>query len=236
MRYRSVTIDLDGTLADTVADLHAGCAGMLAELGRPARTLAEVRRFVGKGMRVLVARCLDGEHATSGDLLERGVAAFRRHYVAANGRCAKLYPGVLEGLAAMRRQGLHLACVTNKPVEFTLPLLDRLGLAEHFPVVVGGDTLPEKKPHPAPVLHACARMGVAAQANVHIGDSLNDALAARAAGSVALCVPYGYTEEGPVDSADCDGVVSDLLAAARWLAAANAVTAAVTADQPAPPL
>lgn len=231
MRYRSVTIDLDGTLADTVADLHAGCAGMLAELGRPARSLDEVRRFVGKGMRVLVARCLDGEHATATDLLDRAVAVFRRHYAAANGRVATLYPGVLDGLAAMRAQGLQLACVTNKPVEFTLPLLDRLGLAAHFPVVVGGDTLPEKKPHPAPVLHACARMGVPPSANVHIGDSLNDALAARAAGSPALCVPYGYTEEGPVDSADCDGVVSDLLAAADWLAAANAESLALSVNR-----
>lgn len=229
MRYRSVTIDLDGTLADTVADLHAGCTGMLVELGRPARSLDEVRRFVGKGMRVLVARCLDGEHDTAADLLDRAVAAFRRHYEAANGRAATLYPGVLDGLVAMQAQGLQLACVTNKPVEFTLPLLERIGLATHFPVVVGGDTLPEKKPHPAPVLHACARMGVPPSANVHIGDSLNDAMAARAAGSLALCVPYGYMEEGPVDSADCDGVVSDLLAAARWLAAVNAVTV----DQPA---
>lgn len=221
MRYTAVTIDLDGTLADTVADLHAGCAGMLAELGRPPRSLDEVRRFVGNGMRVLVARCLDGEGTTDAALLERAVLLFRHHYTAANGRSATLYPGVREGLAVLRGMGLQLACVTNKPEEFTHPLLARMGLAADFAVVVGGDTLPQKKPHPAPILHACRQLGVAPHDNVHVGDSRNDALAARAAGSAALCVPYGYTEEGPVDSAECDGLVSDLVAAADWLAAAN---------------
>jgi phosphoglycolate phosphatase len=117
--------------------------------------------------------------------------------------------------------GFQLACVTNKPEEFTHPLLERLGLAGDFAVVVGGDTLPHKKPHPEPIRHACRVLGVAPHDNVHVGDSLNDALAARAAGSAALCVPYGYTEEGPVDSAECDGLVSDLVAVAAWLAAAN---------------
>ena len=220
-RYAAVTLDLDGTLADTVADLHAGCIGMLAALGRPPRSLTEVQRFVGKGMRILVARCLDGETATDPVLLEEGVRAFRHHYAQANGQAARLYPGVREGLTALRAQGLPLACVTNKPEEFTHPLLARLGIADAFAVVVGGDTTPQKKPHPEPILHACRQLGVPPGRNIHIGDSLNDVLAARAAGSLALCVPYGYTEEGPVDSAECDAVVSDLIAAAAWLAAAN---------------
>ena len=90
-----------------------------------------------------------------------------------------------------------------------------MGLAHYFAVVVGGDTTPQKKPHPAPIHHACAVLGVLPRHNLHIGDSENDALAARAAGSAAYLVPYGYNEGRAVDSVECDALVSDLLAAYR---------------------
>ena len=90
-----------------------------------------------------------------------------------------------------------------------------MGLAGYFDVVVSGDTTAHKKPHPEPILHACRLFNVRPDRNLHIGDSENDILAARAAGSPAFCVPYGYNEGKPVDSADCDALVSDLLAAYR---------------------
>lgn len=215
MPLQSVTFDLDGTLLDTALDLSVACNRMLAELGLPGRSEAEIRRFVGKGMAVLVERCLTWEAVPETSLVEAGIAIFRRCYAEENGRAARPYPGVLEGLAAWQATGLPLAVVTNKPMAFTLPLLQQTGLDGYFQVVVGGDSTPYKKPHPEPLRHACRQMGVAPSSNLHIGDSVNDALAARAAGSLAYLVPYGYTEGEPVDSADCDALVSDLLAAWR---------------------
>lgn len=212
MAIRSVTFDLDGTLLDTVADLAEGCQRMLAELGEPTRSLAEVHSFVGKGMAVLVERCLTQGHPPSSERLQQGIAAFRRHYSEVNGRQAAVYPGVREGLAAFRAAGYKLGVVTNKPGEFTEALLERMGMSD-FDVIVSGDTCANKKPHPEPLIHACAVMGTRPVENLHIGDSENDILAARAAGCPVYAVPYGYNEGKPVDSADCDALVSDLMAA-----------------------
>ncbi|MFZ2855319.1 MAG: phosphoglycolate phosphatase [Rhodocyclaceae bacterium] len=222
MQFRSVTIDLDGTLLDTIVDLADACNAMLAELGQPLRDLEQIHGFVGKGMAVLVERCLTYGVPPEEQLLDDGVKAFRRHYARINGRSARLYPGVIEGLDALCKQGLLLACVTNKPSAFTAPLLEHTGLAGYFPVVVSGDTLPHKKPRPEPILHACMLMRSAPASNLHIGDSVNDIEAARAAGSPVLCVPYGYNEGRAVDSADCDALVSSLLEAAEWIKTVSA--------------
>lgn len=213
--FQSVTFDLDGTLLDSVADLAEACRRMLAELGEPPRSEDEVRCFVGKGMAVLVERCLTHEQPPTPERLAAAIAVFQRHYAEVNGCYTRIYPGVQEGLAAWRASGLPLGVVTNKPARFTEPLLERMGLADYFAVVVSGDTMAYKKPHPEPILYACRRLGVAPQHNLHIGDSKNDIEAARAAGCTAFCVPYGYNEGKPVDSADCDALVSDLLAAHR---------------------
>lgn len=220
MPILSATFDLDGTLVDSIPDLAAACHAMLAELGQPPRTDEEIRRFVGKGMAVLVQRCLTRNAAPAAALLEAGIAAFRRHYARVNGQASILYPGVLAGLEACRAQGLPLGVATNKPMAFTVPLLESLGLAGYFAVLACGDSPAFIKPRPDSLLHACARFGVAPGSNVHVGDSLNDVAAARAAGCPVLCVPYGYDEGQPVDSADCDALVSDLAAAARWISAA----------------
>lgn len=222
MHFKSVTIDLDGTLLDTIVDLADACNAMLAELGKPQRRPEEIHSFVGKGMAVLVERCLTYDESPEASLLAAGIDLFRRHYAQINGRSTRIYPGVLEGLDALRDQGLLLACVTNKPAAFTAPLLERMRLAAYFPVVVSGDTLPHKKPRPEPILHACTLMNSTPETNLHIGDSANDIEAARAAGSPVLCVPYGYNEGRAVDSADCDALVSSLLEAAAWIIRAAA--------------
>ncbi|HEX6735423.1 MAG TPA: HAD-IA family hydrolase, partial [Azonexus sp.] len=147
--------------------------------------------------------------------LQAAIDAFKRHYAAVNGRCAQFYPGVREGLDAWRASGVKMGVVTNKPAMFTEALLERMDLARYFDAVVSGDTTAYKKPHPEPILHACRQFGVAPQRNLHIGDSLNDIAAARAAGCAAFALPYGYNEGAPMDSADCDALVSDLLAAYR---------------------
>lgn len=219
MKFRSLTLDLDGTLADTVADLARACQGMLADMGEPSRTEAEIHRFVGRGMKVLVERCLGHDGPPEPGRVLEGMEAFRRHYAQVNGRHARLYPGVREGLEAFRDLGLPMACVTNKPAEFAGPLIERLGLASYFSLVVGGDTTAFRKPHPGPILHACAAMGVSPGENLHIGDSRHDIEAARAAGCGVWCVPYGYNEGEAVDRADCDALVCTLIDAAQLLKA-----------------
>lgn len=215
MYFQSVTFDLDGTLLDTIADLAEACRLMLDEIGAPPRSPAEVHSFVGKGMAVLVERCLTHAQPPSVEQLNAGIAAFKRHYAAVNGRLTTIYPGVIAGLDAWKASGLRMGVVTNKPGMFTEALLEHMGLADYFDVVVSGDTTAHKKPHPEPILHACRILGVRPDRNLHIGDSKNDIHAAHAAGCQAYAVPYGYNEGEPVDSADCDALVSDLLVAYR---------------------
>ncbi|MGE5491268.1 MAG: phosphoglycolate phosphatase [Actinomycetota bacterium] len=213
MKFKSVTFDLDGTLLDTIADLAEGCRRMLEELGEPPRSQSEVHSFVGKGMAVLVERCLTRGHPPSAERLHAGIESFKRHYAEVNGLYTQVYPGVMEGLKAWQAAGVKMGVVTNKPGMFTEVLLDRMGMTDFFDVIVSGDTTPNKKPHPEPILHACVVLGTRPVENLHIGDSKNDILAARGAGSPVFCVPYGYNEGEPVDSADCDALVSDFLVA-----------------------
>ena len=215
MHFQSVTFDLDGTLLDTIADLAEACRLMLDDIGAPQRSPAEVHSFVGKGMAVLVERCLTHAQAPSAEQLHAAIESFKRHYTVVNGQYTQIYPGVIEGLQAWKASGLKMGVVTNKPGMFTEALLERMGMVDYFDVVVSGDTTPHKKPHPEPILHACRLFAVRPDRNLHVGDSENDILAARAAGSLTFCVPYGYNEGKPVDSADCDALVSDLLAAYR---------------------
>lgn len=215
MHFHSVTFDLDGTLLDTIADLAEACRRMLAEVGEPPRSQAEVHSFVGKGMAVLVERCLNHSQPPSPEKLQQAIESFKRHYAAVNGKFTQIYPGVIEGLKAWKASGLKMGVVTNKPGMFTDALLARMGLTGYFDVIVSGDTTAHKKPHPEPLLHACRLFNVRPEHNLHIGDSKHDIHAAHAAGCLAYAVPYGYNEGEPVDSADCDALVSDLLAAYR---------------------
>jgi phosphoglycolate phosphatase len=214
----AITFDLDGTLLDTAGDIFVACSRVLAEMRQPARSEADIRRFVGRGMEELITRCLTWETLPERAAVEEGMALFARYYAEENGRLARPYPGVLEGLRAFHASGLPLAVVTNKSYAFTQPLLAQTRLADYFQVVVGGDSTPFKKPHPEPIRHACRLLGVEPANNVHIGDSINDALAARAAGSLAWLVPYGYTEGKPVSAKDCDALVFDIPSACKKLA------------------
>jgi phosphoglycolate phosphatase len=138
-----------------------------------------------------------------------------------------LYPGVLEGLNAWKNAGMPMALVTNKAAAFTEPLLAATGLRDFFDLVLSGDSLPEKKPHPLPLLHACQHFGVKPENNLHLGDSRHDVQAARAAGCRVWLVPYGYNPGNPAQSLDCDAIVATLAEAAQ-LMLGSAVIHAVT--------
>lgn len=219
LRVKAVMIDLDGTLADTILDLAAAANMMLREMGRPALDVELIRTFVGKGIPKLVERTLaatDDGRIPAG-WMERALPVYERCYAEVNGRHSTVYPGVEEGLQAMRGMRLPLACVTNKSGRFTAPLLDYLGLAGYFGQVVAGDTLPQKKPDPAQLLYACKRFGIAPDEMLMIGDSGNDTEAARAAGCPVFCVPYGYNEGRDVRDLDVDAIVPSLIEAARLI-------------------
>jgi phosphoglycolate phosphatase len=212
LRVSAVTIDLDGTLLDTIPDLAMAANMTLAELGFAELDPERIRTFVGKGIPRLVERTLDAALGAPPpeDLVRRALAVYERHYTAVNGKHTTVYGGVQEGLDALREDGFPLACVTNKSERFTRPLLDMVGMSSYFRHIVCGDTLPQKKPHPAPLLHACNALGVAPAAMLMIGDSVNDTQAARAAGCPVFCVTYGYNEGHDVRSLDSDALLSSL--------------------------
>ncbi|MFL9873452.1 phosphoglycolate phosphatase [Paraburkholderia megapolitana] len=222
-RLQAAIVDLDGTMIDTADDFTAGLNGMLAQLDAAPILRSEVVGYIGKGsehlVRTVLASRLGEERAQTH--FDDAIAIYQSEYAKINGRHTRLYPDVEAGLIAMRAAGLKLACVTNKPHRFAVELLTQYGLRDYFDLVQGGDIVPKKKPDPLPVLHACAALGVAPQVTVAIGDSENDALAGRAAGTATLTVPYGYNHGQAIQTIKSDGIVASLLDAAKAIAAHN---------------
>lgn len=216
-------VDLDGTLVDTLGDFEAALNLMLAALDRPAVTRALIERLVGKGSEHLIRSVLahqerqrgGSEAAVPQALYEQAWQAYQRHYLAVNGRHSRVYPGVTEGLDALQAAGLPLACLTNKPGAFARPLLQAKGLDGYFGPVFGGDAFARKKPDPLPLLKTCEALGTRPARTLMIGDSSNDAQAARAAGCPVLLVTYGYNHGESVRGVDADGFVDSLAELAR---------------------
>ena len=216
---RAALIDLDGTLLDTAPDITAAANATLAELGWPALPAQTVRDFVGKGIAHLVRRVLEASVGAPPDdaTFDAACARFTAHYASLNGSAAQPFDGVLDGLQAMRAAGLRLACVTNKLARFTEPLLVASGLRDFFDAVVTSDLAGARKPDPAIMLEACRRLEVRPGEACVIGDSSNDAEAARAAGCRFLLVPYGYREGRGLREIASDGIVATLREAAKLL-------------------
>jgi phosphoglycolate phosphatase len=211
-----VLIDLDGTLLDTVGDIIHAANLMRGTLGFQPLDATVIRNFVGKGITNLVAKTLkDAVGEVGPTALKVAVANFERQYETCFADSSKPYPGVVDGLNALKDAGFRLGCVTNKAEKFTLPLLEKTGLRDYFEIVVSGDTVAEKKPHPMPLLHAAQFFGCKPIEMLLIGDSINDAQAARAAGCAAFIVPYGYNEGQELRGLDCDAFIDDLPAALK---------------------
>ena len=143
--------------------------------------------------------------------MSSALTRYQGHYAALLGRETRLYPGVREGPERLAAMGMPMAVITNKATRFVRPHLDLAGLTPFFRVLIGGDDLPVKKPAPDPLLHVAARLGVAPAQLLMVGDSTNDAQAARAAGCPVLILPYGYNEGEPVQNVDADGIVPSLV-------------------------
>jgi phosphoglycolate phosphatase len=188
--------DLDGTLADTLADLAASANHVRRRHGLAPVAPAVVRTFVGDGARMLLCRALDSALPVEPAARERALdAAFAEYVVHHQQQCTvhvRAFPGVREHLLALQARGHPLAVVTNKPERFALPIVRHLGLHELLPVVVGGDTLPQKKPDPAPLRHALHRLGAPPDEGTMVGDGVQDLRAAKAAGLRTIACLFGY--------------------------------------------
>lgn len=211
---QAAIVDLDGTLVDTIGDFDAALNAMLAEHSLPPVGRAFIARTVGKGSEHLIRSTL-AEVGAAAASCDSAWAAYQRHYQAINGRHAAVYPGVVPGLQRLQAAGLRLACLTNKPGAFARPLLAAKGLDGFFSHVFGGDAFARKKPDPLPLLETCRALGTPPAATLMLGDSSNDALAARAAGCPVVLVDYGYNHGRPVAEAAPDAVIHRL-DALRW--------------------
>ena len=204
-------VDLDGTMVNTLGDFAEALNRMLADLQLPAIAPQAIENMVGKGSEHLIRSVLAHVGAADVDAIYgQAWQRYEHHYLQLNGQFAEVYPGVLEGLQALRARGLRLACLTNKPLSFAQPLLAQKGLAPLFEQIFGGDSFERKKPDPLPLLKTCEALGTSPARTLMLGDSSNDAQAARAAGCPVVLVSYGYNHGQPVRQVDADGFVDAL--------------------------
>jgi phosphoglycolate phosphatase len=193
---RALIFDLDGTLVDSAEDLRAALNQLLGGLDLRPIEANEIKGMIGDGVLKLVERALVAAH---GDPQQKDalLPRFLEIYQANSANLTRRYPAVLETLDLLHSKGFRLAVVTNKPVLATNKILEALSLAEFFPVVVGGDSVQQRKPHPAPLLEAARRLGVEVSQSLMVGDNIHDVEAAHAAGMRCVAVSYGYHHRPP---------------------------------------
>ena len=212
VRPEMILVDLDGTMVDSVPDLALCVDIMMRKLGMPEHGEARVREWIGNGVDRLVKRALVGAYEGEPDeaLFRKALPIFLEAYEENVCVDSRPYPGVEAGLEYLHDAGYFLGCVTNKAARFTEPLLEKLGLAKYFKIIVSGDTLPVKKPDPGPLLHAASFFQVAPEESLLIGDSISDVKAARAAGFQIICVSYGYNHGMDIRDAGPDRVIDSM--------------------------
>lgn len=196
-----IAFDLDGTLIDSAADLATAINTMLAGFGREPLSVPEVRRMVGDGVAMLVARALAARHCEQEDPAE-AARIFMRHYESDATSLTTAFPGAAEALRALRAAGIPLAVCTNKPARISAGILGSLGLAEYFARVIGGDSLPFRKPDPRVLLALLETFAAAPERSLLVGDSEVDAATARAAGVPFVLMKHGY-RRGPAEEIAC---------------------------------
>lgn len=192
-RFRHLIFDLDGTLVDTQADLAAAANYMLAQFGLPTQSVEHLASYIGQGARVFVERVLGPEHAS---LTSSGFVLFMEFYGEHLIDQSVVYPGIHKVLTRAQNHGMVLSVLTNKPETLSRAILSELGLLPFFGRVVGGDTLPVKKPAPQGVFHLQRMTDVALSETLLIGDSAIDMQAGQAAGIATCGVRWGFDADG----------------------------------------
>lgn len=207
-----ILLDLDGTLVDSIPDLAWSVNETLRALSLPEREITSIRTWVSNGLEKLLHRALtndiNGEAETA--LFEKALSLFMSIYSKNMCKLTRCYPGVREGLDQLKEKGIKLGCVTNKRGQFVGPILEKLGLKNDMSIVIAGDTLSEKKPHPLPLLHAASHCKTKPQQSLMIGDSESDVKAARAAGFQIVCVSYGYNHGRDIHDSKPDAVIDSI--------------------------
>jgi len=194
---KAIFFDLDGTLIDSVPDLAMAVNKMLERLGRERFDESVIRYWVGNGAQTLVKRALLGKRDVDDDtvetaLFQKALGIFLQAYRSHLCDATRPYPHVPETIEKLRQKGYRLAIITNKPEPFIAPILEGLGLKHYFEAWLGGDSLPQKKPDPMPLLHMCETFNITICDAVMVGDSKNDILAANACSMASIGVTYGY--------------------------------------------
>ena len=209
LNLQAVMIDLDGTMVDTIGDFEVALNRALADLQVPTANRTLIERSIGKGSEHLIRTVLKHQLAlpeVAGNVREVEQLfkpvweRYEHHYLSINGEFSNVFPGVMEGLEKIKALGLPMACLTNKPVSFTLPLIRDKGLAPYFSKVFGGDSFERKKPDPLPLLKTCEALQSLPAQTLMVGDSSNDAQAADAAGCPVVLMTYGYNHGEPIQN------------------------------------
>lgn len=196
-----IVFDLDGTLIDSAADLAAAVNAMLAHFGCAALPVPDVRRMIGDGVAMLVARALAARQCQPADPSE-AAGIFMRHYEADATSLTTAFPGAAAALQVLRTAGIPLAVCTNKPARITADILGSLGLTQYFTRVIGGDSLPFRKPDPRVLLTLVEAVAATAERSLLVGDSEVDAATAHAAGVPFVLMKHGY-RRGPAEGISC---------------------------------
>ena len=209
LNLQAVMIDLDGTMVDTIGDFEVALNRALSDLQVPTANRLLIERSIGKGSEHLIRTVLKHQFALpemAGNTREVEQLfmpvweRYEHHYLSINGEFSNVFPGVMEGLEQIKALGLPMACLTNKPVSFTLPLIQDKGLAPYFTKVFGGDSFERKKPDPLPLLKTCEALQSLPAQTLMVGDSSNDAQAADAAGCPVVLMTYGYNHGEPIQN------------------------------------
>jgi len=192
----SLIFDLDGTLIDSAPDLQAAANRMLPPLGRREVSEKEIQLMIGDGVPKLVERCFAATGVVPNKHeLAQHAATFAQDYEPRSAELTRVFDGAMSALERLRAQNIKLSICTNKPYGATMEILTKLGLAEFFNVVIGGDTLPGiKKPDPRHLLAALEKMNATPDQSAMIGDNHNDVLASHAAGMPVILLSHGYTK------------------------------------------
>ena len=230
MPYTHLSFDLDGTLVDTAAEIAEAVNDTLAEFGVAPRPVEEITMLIGGGAHELMRRLIERVQAEqpSGSAalpIDDVLARLDDHYEQTAGTTGLPYSDCVDSLRRLRVAGLRLVCLTNKEERFARRVLQQTRLDGYFELLIGGDTLPQKKPHASVIHHVLHKLGGRAEQFAHIGDSRTDVETARNASVAAWAVPYGYNAGEPIAAAQPDVLFANLADIVRHVIAANAAPA-----------